>query len=316
VAGKAAGNMRKNDEAYAGILISLIFTLLFLAGAVAYFTGQIYGISIAVPNSKLNGAPILFNNEQNFSSCNFQSDTMGKSINSKWQNTCEVGEVLTQLSTSGGFSYYVIKNVQPDITGLYQNTYEINNTAVNMLGNHGDWCILLKFTGGTDQNEVCANSQGFYIPDYLIDSNTQWGYKYMYEYENANQIEYPVIKTVYKDKAGGLNLKFYLNDNQLFETSNLHEEGFNIFGQMRYYGGFGSYTLGATFQKFITGGSIVSGNTPDSVLDNIAGFIITIWKIATWTMPIEINFPNELSFLFDIIIIGIGICIVMIWRGN
>jgi hypothetical protein len=305
-----------NENAYAGILISLIFTLLFLAGAIAYFTGQIYGISVGVPNSKINGNPILFNNEQNFSSCNFQSETMGKSLNSKWQNICEVGEVLTQLSTSGGYSYYVIKNIQPDLTNQYSNTYEINNTATNMLSNHGDWCILLKFTGGTDQNEVCANSQGFYIPNYLIDSNTQWGYNYMYEYENANQIEFPKIKTVYKDKPNELNLKFYLDDNLLFETTNLHDEGWNIFSQARYYGGFGSYTLGATFQKFITGGSIISGNTPDSVLDNIAGFIITIWKIATWSMPTEINFPNELSFLFDIIIIGIGICIVMIWRGN
>lgn len=308
--------MRKNDEAYAGILISLIFTLLFLAGAIAYFTGQIYGISIGIPNAKIGSAPILFNNEQNFSSCNFQSDTIGKSLNSKWENVCEVGEVLTQLSTSGGYSYYVIKNIQPDISDEYVNTYEINNTATNILGNHGDWCILLKFTGGTDQNEVCANSLGFYIPDYLIDSRTQWGNKFLYEYENANQIEYPIVKTVYRNTVGDLNLKFYVDDNLLFETSNLHEEGFNIFGQQRYFGGVGSYTLGFTFQKFITGGSIISGNTPDSALDNIAGFIVTIWKIATWTMPTEINFPSELSFLFDIIIIGIGICIIMIWRGN
>jgi hypothetical protein len=302
----------KNDDAVASLLIFLIFALLFSTTAMTYFMHEIYGINVIAPELNTKDLHIQYSSKQNFASGDYDLSTMGIAMYSKWVNVSGVGMVLT-TSGRGVHPYFLVKNILPDSEGLYQNTYVVNNSPTDIFGRHGDYCIVLRYTSGTDQNEVCINSEGFSIPDYIFNAGIRWGNSYYVPYPDANQIQNPIIKTVYNDKTPSLIM--YFNDEKIIETTQLHKQGSNFMSAPVYYAGVASDNLGFTFESFQTEGLIISGVSGETTLESISGFLITTWKIATFTLPPEIPFPTELSFLFDIMVFGIFVCIIIIWRG-
>jgi hypothetical protein len=308
--------LNESGTSAVSILLALLFYVILASIAVSFLLMNLYGVSNIVPELPSQKDIQMFSSDQNFKTGEFNISVVAKDINSKWIRTPEAGYVLTQLGGQS-YSYLAIDYIQKDINGYYQNSYWINNTATNMLGRHGDYCIILRFTGGIDQNEVCIKSDGFHIPAYLLDSNTQWGDKFIYPYPEANQVEYPDIKTIYHDNPPSLT--FYFNDVKQFETTQLNQDQ-NLFSAWgRYYGGVGSYTLGFTMEDFKTDNSIISGQNSangQDILGMLGAMIITIIKISTWSIPAQF-LPTELVMIFITIPeAGIIICAAIVFlRG-
>lgn len=305
-----------NDDGNAVVILTgLLFSIIFSSVVIAFLLMQVYGVSAVVPELPTQNDVKVFSNKQGFVDGAYDLSTIVASLNSKWVNRADVGMVLSTLST-GDMSYIAIDNIQKDTSGLYQNTYVINNSATNILGRHGDYCILLRYTGGVDQNEVCFTSDGVKIPTYLINAYTQWGNRYFLAYPDINQIERATIKTVYND----INLKVtvYFNGDKLIETTSLSPDS-NIMGLWgRYYGGVGSWILGFTLESFETLGGIVDvvTNNGQDILGSIAGFIGTILKIVLWNVD-SAFLPLELNIIFiKTQLAGIIVCVISIIRGS
>jgi hypothetical protein len=310
-----------NDIAsVSNLMMAMLFALLFATGGIAYFMGEIYGVKINAPNLSSainNGYP--FASDQNFKDCSADVRATSHQLGSVWNYSCNIGMILTSnlLNLDSSYGYLLINNVKPDVSGLYQNTYVINNTATNMLGRHGSYCIALKYTGGLGHNEVCFWDDGIHIPRYGLNLRMYTGDIFFLPYPNVNQITHPTIKTVYKDAQFGsdLSLQVYFNNVKVIDTTALNPED-NIAGFLvqRYYAGISSATIGFALENFNTEGTISSSSSPN-VLSQISGFIYTVWAIASFSLPATVPFPVGLSFLYDIMIFGIFLCIVMIWRG-
>lgn len=307
--------INNDDGSAVTILTGLLFSIIFSSVVIAFLLMQFYGANAVVPELPTQSDVKVFSNKQGFTDGSYDLSTIVASLNSKWVNHADVGMVLTVLST-GDMSYIAIDNIQKDTTGLYQNTYVINNSATNILGRHGDYCILLRYTGGVDQNEVCFTSDGVSIPTYLINAYTKWGNCYFLAYPDINQIERATIKTVYDDT--NLKVSVYFNGDKLIETTSLNPDN-NIMGLWgRYYGGVGSWILGFTLESFETLGGIVDvvTNNGQDILGLISGFFVTVLKIVLWNVD-SAFLPVELNIIFiKTQLAGIIVCIVAIIRGS
>lgn len=283
----------KNDEALSAVSVLVVVTAyLFLASMVMSFLllnafGE-SGQTIKLPSQK---DVITYSNTQ-FENGSVDISTLEKAVNSVWRFDSD-GATLVELSNHG-WSPLVIDNVQPNDAGYYVNSYWINNSHTDILGQTADYCILLRATGGVDTNEICVDGSGFVIPNYLIDANTHWGESFRYNYPNAKDVTNPTIKTVYYDGDGTDSnmptVEFYFNDVKMFETSRLHKDA-NLFGLWgRYYAGVNAYEVGLNLQKFQTEGSIVKGSndsTGGNILSMLYSLFATMLKIATWSVPSE-----------------------------
>lgn len=305
--------MHNEEASVATVLVGLLFSVIFSASVIAFLLLQFYGASAIVPELPAQGDVRLFASNQNYQNGTFDLATHAKSMNSVWEKTAK-GMECTQEGTKS-YSYLLIDNLQPDAQGLYQNSYWIDNSATGLYGQHSDWCIGLRITGGVDQNEICAKSDGFHIPKYFIDAGTQWGDNYFYPYPGANEIDYPVVKTIYNDKTPSVD--FYLDGVKFFTTENLNTDA-NLFGLWgRYYAGIGTQQTGVALQEFQTDSPIVDMNTQngEDLLGMISGFIITVLKLVAWNVDPR-YLPNELNLIFiKTQLAGIIACIVMIIRG-
>jgi len=294
-----------------GALLGLTFYVFILSIILSFFLLQIYGSNVIMGVDLPTSKDIkMFSNEQSFINCTADKGTFLKQgFNGVWNYTCGVGMVLISHASN---TYLLINNIQKDGAGLYQNSYWINNNAVNILGQHGDYTIVLRYTGGGDQNEIQVKSDGFYIPQYFLTTTIWTGNKFFYPYDGANQVTNPTIKTIYNDKTHTVD--FYFNGDKIFITSELNEDKniINWFG--RYYGGVASFTNGFTLEDFQTEGSIISGLSSNigDTLNMIWDLLITILKISTWSTPSWI-LPNELVLIFlNLPEAGIVVCAAFI----
>jgi hypothetical protein len=292
-------NKNENDKAIGavGALFGLTVYIFLISMVLSFLLVNIYGTS-NIAGIKLPSQSDIqtFSSSQNFKSGNFDLNTTGQDINSKWVYTSGIGMVLTELGQHT-YSYFGINNIQEDESAYYQNSYWINNTPVNVFGNHNDYSIILRFTGGVDQNEILVEDDGFHIPIYLLNANFIVGDNYFFAYPNANQVEYPVIKTIYNDKD--LSLDFYFEGSKIFTTTQLNTDA-NLFGLWgRYYGGVGSHTQYFTLEQFDTSNTIISTSTTNGsdVIGMLASLFVTIIKISTWQIPAWI-LPVELVVIF------------------
>jgi hypothetical protein len=302
----------KNDDAVSGavaILMLIIAYLFVTAIVISFCLTQGFGINNDVPILPSQGDIKAYSNNQNFSSGDFNWELAGVDLNSKWVNQTDVGMVLTQLG-SHTFSYFGIDYLQKDTKNEYDNTYLVNNSATNIFGGHNDYCVILRYTGGTDQNEVCVRDDGFYIPTYSLNADYYTGYNFYQTYPEAHNIENVKIRTVYNDKD--LRLDFYLNDNLLFVTTRLNPESGNTFTQSRYYAGVGSNILGFALTSFDTQNTIISGKNNDVTLWSLTDILFTIVKILLWQLPNGF-LPIELVAILIGLPEGIGIaCVIFI----
>jgi hypothetical protein len=291
------------------ILAVLIIYIFLISLVLSFFIVNIYGSSsvpgVTLPNQKdVN----IFSSDQNFIGCSVNKSTFLKQSQGEWRWDCGVGMILV---SSHANAYLLVNNIQKDAGGLYQNSYWINNSATNILGTHGDYTIILRYTGGGDQNEIEVKNDGFHIPQYFLTTTVWTGDRAFFPYPNANQETAVNIKTIYNDAAHSVD--FYFQSEKVFTTDNLNEDKnvFNVFG--RYYGGF-------ILEDFKTEGSIISGltsNIGDTINMVSAMFAVIInistWQLPSWILPIEfvqifITLPEGLIVLLAAVIIirGVG----------
>lgn len=277
-------NAWKNNESGAGavtVLLLLVGYIFVVSLLLSFLLTNIYGsnavLGVDLPTQ---GQLKIYNQDQNFKNGTFDFETLGKIKGGNWSYIKGVGFQLDGYASSGGYSYLVIDNLEPDVNGLYQNTYVINNTAVDLFGKHGDYCILLRATGGSDQNEICVTNEGFSVPSSIIDRLL--GNDFNYAYSGASQIINPTIKTIYNDKTP--SVEFYFQGVKLFETTKLKADAniLNWFG--RYYGGVGATTLGFVFEDFKTD-NLIMFNGEVNIIQMLSSMVLTIVKISTWSIP-------------------------------
>lgn len=305
-------NEQAANDGATTLLIMLIGSLLISSVAISWFLLQIYGVTvsgIALPNSDSLG--VVYSSHQNFSTNNVDFSTIN--VDGDWVFVKNVGRVLRTVSPSAAilFSYLQINNVQAN-ANVYDNTYWINNSAVNEFQKHGDYSIILRYTGGVDQNELIFNDLGVKVPTYLVNAKFATGHKYFYPSPHISQYTNPKIRTVYNDKT--LSLQVYFNDDLIITTSDLNPEKnlFGVFG--RYYAGVGSMSEGFALSDFQSANPIVNQGSTDAITQ-IWILLNTVIKITTWTIG-EQYLPLEISLIFiGLQEAGIIICVAVIIRG-
>jgi hypothetical protein len=296
------------DGSVAALLLTLFFSLVISSLTISFLLLEVYGVSVAgvdLPSS--SDTLLMYSNEQSYKNGTFDLELNRETWYGDWDYIAGTGVVFQSLGLSD-YSYLVIKNIQVDANGFYQNSYFINNSV------HSNYCIGLRITSGSDTNEICITDDGFHVPNYIYLTNTKWGNKYFYPYPNANQIENVSIKTIYNEDD--LTADFYFNGVKYFTVNQLAEpiHIFDVFGV--YYGGISANIQGFTLEEFQTENNIINTNAKtQDTLALISGFIITVLKIVAWNVD-SIYLPLELNLIFiKTQLAGIIICIIMIIRG-
>lgn len=301
-----------NDQAIGavGILAALIFYIFALSIILSFVLTDMYGVNVTktiiLPSQK---DIRTFTSNQSYISGAFDLAAHKKDMFSNWTYTQGLGLELKLTTINHPFSYLLIDYLQEDSSGLYQNSYWLNNSV------GGDYAIILRYTGSSDQNEIRVEPDGFHIPNYFPLSQVTIGDKYFYPYPNADQVVNPSIKTIYNDNNGEHYVDFYFNGDKFFTTTELNDDT-NLFSLFpHYYGGVGSNTIGFIITDFQTESSIISGlNT--NALDSIAGLLVTILKISTWQIPSWILPTGLVAFFINLPEAGIVICIaIIVFRG-
>lgn len=281
-----------NNEAAGGavtVLFLLIAYIFVVSIVLSFLLVNIYGVDVLGVDLPSQKDVKTFSTDQSFINCSADKGTWIKQAQGEWEYTCGIGMIL---KSSHANAYLLINNIQKDSAGLYQNTYWINNTATNIFGTHGDYTIVLRYTGGGDQNEIQVKNDGFHIPQWFFTTTIWTGDKAFFPYPNANQYTDVTIKTIYDDKLHLVD--FYFQDEKVFSTNLLNEDKniFNAFG--RFYGGVASYTPQFTLEDFATEGAIISGLTANigdtfNMIGSMFAVILKIstWAIPTWVLPIE-----------------------------
>lgn len=291
---KNTKSLFKNDNAVgmSGALLGLFAYIFFISLIISFLVVNIYGINYDTLNLPTQTDVKIYDSNQDFKNGSYDLSTIVRSISSNWIYIENVG---MYLKDTGG--YLVIDNIQVDSAGDYSNTYQINNSAINLFGVHGDYCIILRYTGVTNQNVVCIDSSGFHIYEYFLNAGIIIGDKFFFAYPNANQIERPIIKTVYNENLPSLD--FYLNGNKLFITSQLNTGGSIFEWGGRYYGGVYSNTIGFVLESFKSDNQIISlpKNTVYDQIGLLAVLFNTMLKISLYQLPSFI-LPAELIIVF------------------
>ena len=304
----------KNDDAVgmSAVLLGLLAYIFFTSLIISFLVVNIYGINYDTPNLPTTKDVKIYDSNQNFKNGSYDLSTIVHSISSNWEYVENIG---MRLKGTGG--YLVINNIQPDSAGFYSNSYWINNSAINILGAHGDYCIVIRYTGVTNQNEVCIQDNGFHIYNYFLNAGIISGDKFFYAYPNANQVEDVVIKTIYNENAP--SLVFYFNGDKLFITDQLNTGGSMFEWGGRYYGGVRSNTQGFILEQFLSDNQIISlpKNTVYDQIGLLAVLFDTMIKISLYQLPtfilpaqliiVFITFPEALFILALAIIVIRGV---------
>lgn len=275
-------NFDNSDGSAVTILAALTFYLFIVILVLSFLLVNIYGESIpsiTLPSSKNIQE---FSNEQNYQGGEYDLSLNANPWWGAWEYINGTGLQLTSINLIRPYSYVTLRYIQ-EIEGVYTNTYYINNSV------HGDYCVGMRITFGSDTNEVCVNSEGIYIPDYFDFTNTVWGNHAVYTYPNANQIDNVIIKTVYNEEL--LEAEVYFNGDKIIITNEL--EGVSPLSLYAYYGGVSSNTIGFVLEKFETENPIAKTTGESNILtllsDLLKTFInISLWKIPPWILPTEL----------------------------
>lgn len=296
--------MAGNSSAYivATFAISLFLSSLFIS----YFAISIYGYNLDVIQlpSEIESYP----SEQNFAAGTYNLSTLDKTGNTGWTYYNKIGMVLTSLGAQT--NYFLIDNIQLGSDKTITNTYAINNSV------RKDYTIVLRYTGGYNNNEIQVKSDGFHIPYYYPVGNIQMGDSEFIPYVNANQYtDVKIVTTYYDGDAGNkvngkcdftFNGKTYTFTKLFYDKQD--ESGF--YGS-RFYGGVKSDSIGFTFQSFKTDSVISGSGANDSgSLAMISSMLSAMVKLVTWGLPEEI-LPLTLQLLFirtqeAVLLIGIA----------
>jgi len=304
-------NNENGNAVMAGILIALIFSLLFSSAAISYFSIAKLGNSEVSAINFPTGA-ITYSGNQDFSDCSYNSSTWFKALAGKWNNYCGIGIVLEMIDPTRVWTWLILGNEIPSSDGTVKNTYTINNTPL------GDYTIILRYTGSIDQNEIQIKSDGFHVPNYVIPTFGLSGQAVpigdldFSAYSGASQIKDAIITTYYNNKLGTCTLVF--NGQTIFSIDNLKPDG-NLFGiWAHYYGGVGAINEGFTITNFNTENQIALSDDT-SLLNMVLNFITTMLQIIVWTLP-ESIFPIILNIIFiKSQLAGIVVCLVILARG-
>jgi hypothetical protein len=293
----------------AGLLIALIFSLIFSSVSIAYFVTEM-GINANIPQIVLPNELKSYNSEQDFLNGTFDIGTLTKVSSATWTYIEKVGYVLTGHSM-GGENYFYIMNINPDSTKTITNNYKINNSPLN------DYSIVIKGNSGISNNEIIVRSDGFHIPTYFI-TGSYFGERDFIPYPNANKLQNVLIQTIYHEKSFGgtedSTLTFKFNGNT-YQTTMNKDDTFLFFGGTQFYGGVNSKSLGFTLEYFKTGNTISGTGEQKDALSMIADFIQTVLLILFWNLP-ESVLPLTLNILLiKTQLFGILTCIVVILRG-
>jgi len=297
------------------LLIILVVSLLASSLMISWFLLNIYGVSAAgVTLPQNNDINILHSSNQNFTTDTIDKDVI--LVAGNWVYIKNIGRYVEDIGIHG-WALLTIDKVNP-VNNLYDNTYWINNTkGKDILGRSGSYSILLRSTGGVDQNELIFDSKGITIPSYFIDAFTKTGTKYFYSYPDVNKIYPAKIRTVYNNQKYNESVSVYLNDVFLFTTNqmNIDQNLFGIWG--RQFAGVGSYTRWFTLQDFHTTGTVQDTGTTTGLdaLGQLVQVLTVILQIATYQIS-TVYIPLE----WQIILIGsqeagIIICVAVILRG-
>lgn len=299
-------NYNNEEASVATILIGLLFSLTFSSIVIAFLLVQVYGVAVTGIDLPGSGSIKLFSSNQDYKNGTFDAELNHETWYGNWEYIAGSGWSLVSTGLRQ-YSYLVIKNIQ-STDQKYTNSYWIDNSV------HGDFCVGMRITAGSDTNEVCVNSQGIYIPDYIILTNTVWGSHVFVSYPNANQIDAVTIKTVYDEEAGRAIV--YFNGAQVIDTTDLEEPmGWqSIFGV--WYGGISSNTPGIILEDFQTENPIQdTSEVETNTLVLISGFIITLVKIVAWNVD-SAYLPLELNLIFiKTQLAGVIVCAIMVIRG-
>lgn len=263
-----------------GLLVVLIFSLTFSSFAIAFLLTQIYGANVITGN--MGGVPLPTSGEINAVQ-DYTNNSIDDSVNyvngfGNYIFVPSVGRVLTS-NPSGIDCLLLLKRVSP-VNNTYTVSYAINNTI------HGNYRIMARYYSGvlTIYNVIVEVKQdGFHVSNGLSET-------YFLPYLNANQIDYPNIKTVFNDNTQ--TLEVYLKGELLFSESNIWKP--LLSGEV-YWAGVSSKIVGFTVES-INVGSFISSN-PTDILGQVASIIDVISKIILWGMP-EQYLPFILSVIF------------------
>lgn len=274
-----------NDDASSTGLVIIVFTsLIFSTVLISWFMLQIYGVSVAglSPKDMIMTGKISYASFQDFTSNQINQSNIDVSSYGIWSYQEGVGRVLLQKSTSG-WSYLLINNIQKDSRGIITNRYHINNSVKQ------DYTIVLRYTGGSDQNEITITDDGIRFPLYL--ANVVIGSNLIVPYPDMNKIENVDITTAYDDAERSVVITFNGATYGINEM-NIDVNPLNMFG--RYYGGIASDTIGFTVEDFRSDNSI-EYNPEQGVLRLFGAFLVIAFKLIFWNidsayLPIELNF--------------------------
>lgn len=272
------------------VLISIITVSLALSsGFISYFALEEYGMNldrVVLPENMNN----YFSSSQDFSLGTFNQSILDSQSSSfqilsgTWKYVKDLGIILQ----SSGFlstNYFVIANIDKGSSNEITNSYIINNSV------HGDYRIVLRYTGSSDENEIIVKSDGFHIPNYFNAFGIITGDADFIPYPNANQIDKVNFITNYNDGSKNINptVTFSFNGNT-FTSNKLHIAETSVINFKTYYGGVSSNTEGFNFISFTTNNKIVNPNAllnTDPILQ-LASLIVTMIKLVTWGLPEEI----------------------------
>jgi len=296
-----------NEEgSVATILIGLLFSLTFSSIVISFLLLQVYGVAVTGIDLPTSSDVKIFSSNQNYKNGSFNAELNKETWWGDWEYIAGSGWSLVSTGLRQ-YSYLVIKNIQP-VDNKITNSYWINNAV------HSDYCVGMRVTSGSDVNEVCVDSNGIYIPDYIILTNTVWGTHAYFSYPDANLIENVVIKTIYDEK--GKRATVYFNGAQVIDTTDLEDPitWQTVFGV--WYAGLSGNTPGLILEDFQTENPIQdTSQVETNTLVLISGFIVTLVKIVGWNVD-SIYLPLELNLMFiKTQLAGVIVCIIMIIRG-
>lgn len=229
-----------------------------------------------------------------------------------WVYTNSIGRVLVLplAYTIGDPIYLLVNNIQKDSTGIITNTYIINNSVKN------DYIIVLRYTGGSDQNEIRITSDGFHIPSFIPFTQILSGTDiYFYPYANANKVSSVTITTKYDDNKNTVD--FYFNGQKIFTANNLNVDSpiviplLDVANNGRFYGGFASRTSGMTLVSFTTN-NIIKSTSSTGVLNAITDFIAIMAQVIIWSVD-EKYLPSTLVLLM-VKPFELGVLIAVLWK--
>jgi hypothetical protein len=262
----------------APLIIFFLISLFVSSTLIGYFVVEQYGVKldgVTLPESIAS-----YSSEQNFSAGTYNTSTLSHTGNVYWEWRDNIGMYLVNYGAYK--NYFLVDNINKDSSGMVTNYYIINNSV------HGDYTIVLRYTGGYDSNEVEVKQDGFHFPSYSPVGGIKLQDIAFFPYPNANQIDVAKIKTIYYDgdKEGGKRptVTFTFNDYTFTQKDMFYDQETGTYA--RYYGGINGGKVGQVFNYFRTD-NLISGAGAENTntLAMISSVIATMLRVVVWVLP-------------------------------